>query len=79
MFSVFGENNEITLTMRRNYGEVPFRQPGATLVDLREAVATLEDTERTAQRVLGGAHPVVAKIGRTLRASRETLAAREAP
>ena len=31
--------------------------PGATLADLREAVSTLEDTERIARRVLGGAHP----------------------
>ena len=30
---------------------------GATLDDLREAVTTLEDTERIARRVLGGAHP----------------------
>ena len=26
--------------------------------DLHEAVTTLEDTERTARRVLGGAHPI---------------------
>ena len=30
---------------------------GATLDDVREAVETLEDTARTARRVLGGAHP----------------------
>ena len=33
------------------------RDDGATLDDLREAVTTLEETERTARRVLGGAHP----------------------
>ena len=30
----------------------------ATLDDLREAVATLTDTERISRRVLGGAHPL---------------------
>ena len=34
------------------------RTTRATLDDLREAVTTLEDTERIARRVLGGAHPV---------------------
>ena len=29
-----------------------------SLDDLREAVATLEDTERIARRVLGGSHPL---------------------
>ena len=33
------------------------RDPGATLDDLREAVATLEETAPTARRVFGGAHP----------------------
>ena len=46
--------------------------------DLREAVETLEETERIAQRVLGGAHPVTAGIERHLRAARAALAAREA-
>ena len=41
----------------------------ATLDDLREAVTTLEDTERIARRVLGSAHPIAVGIERrTLRA-----------
>ena len=40
---------------------------GATLDDLREAVTTLEDTERTARRVLGGAHPLTKSIELALR------------
>ena len=36
-------------------------RPRATLDDLREAVRTLEETERTARRVLGGAHPFTAE------------------
>ena len=50
---------------------------GATLDDFREAVTTLEETERTARRVLGGAHPVTAGIERHLRVARATLRARE--
>ena len=53
--------------------------PGATLDDLREAVTTLEDAERIARRVLGGAHPTAASIERNLRAARAALRAREAP
>ena len=45
--------------------------------DLREAVTTLEDTERTARRVLGGAHPDVAGIAMSLQVARAALRARE--
>ena len=54
-----------------------FRSPGATLDDLREAVTTLEETEQTARRVLGGAHPDLVNIELALRRSREVLSARE--
>ena len=57
------------------YGDVG----GATLDDLREAVTTLEDTARIAQRVLGGAHPITAVIEDFLRNAQETLSARETP
>ena len=50
---------------------------GATLDDLRESVATLEETERTARRVLGGAHPQVVQVGLCLRKARDALTARE--
>ena len=46
---------------------------GATLGDLCEAVTTLEDTERTALRVLGGAHPVTVGIEKSLKDAREIL------
>jgi hypothetical protein len=51
--------------------------PGATLDDLREAVTTLEDTERSARRVMGGAHPTAMGIERTLKEARAALRARE--
>ena len=52
---------------------------GATLADLREAVTTLEETERTARRVLGGAHPLTDAIEDTLQNARAALRARETP
>ena len=50
---------------------------GATLDDFREAVETLEDTARTARRVLGGAHPTVEGIESCLRNARALLRARD--
>ena len=40
-------------------------------------MTTLEDVERTARRVLGGAHPLTADIERALQHSRAALAARQ--
>ena len=54
-----------------------YHDPGATLDDLREAVAMLEEIERTARRVLGGAHPLVLALEGSMRLSREALHARE--
>ena len=76
---VLGEGNEHTLRMRLNYGQALYRADGATLEDLREAVTTLEDTERTARRVLGGARPLTKSLVKSLHASRAALAARETP
>ena len=72
-----GESNEITLKMRWLYGRVLYRDTGATLDDLCEAATTLEDTERTARRVLGGAHPITKGIEREVTMSRAALRARE--
>ncbi len=74
---VLGENNELTLKMRQIYAIALGMDDNATLDDLREAVNTLEDTDRIARRVLGGAHPTVVTIGEALNFSREKLAARE--
>ena len=51
--------------------------PGATLGDLREAVTTLEEIERTGRRVLGGAHPLTEGIERDLRNARAALGAHD--
>ena len=61
------------------YGQSLYMDDGATLDDLREAVTTLEDTERTARRVLGGAHPDAVGIESSLRFARAALRARETP
>ena len=58
--------------MRSSYAHALYNDPSASLDDLREAVTTLEDAERIARRVLGGAHPVVEDTDRSLR---EALAA----
>ena len=56
-----------------------YSDPDATLDDLREAVTTLEDTDRIARRVMGGGHPLTLDIQDCLRNARATLAARETP
>ena len=76
---VSGGNHEYTLRMRNNYARALSKDPGATLADLREAVSTLEDTERIARRVLGSAHPIALKIERNLQNARAALRARETP
>ena len=55
-----------------------YTDDGATLDDLREAVAKLEDVERTARRVFGGAHPTTLQIEKEFRDARAALRAREA-
>ena len=52
---------------------------GATLDDIREAVTTLEEIEKTARRVLGGAHPITTGIESALRKAQAALRARETP
>ena len=65
--------------MRKVYAKALFVDSGATLDDLGEAVATLEDVERIARRVFGGAHPFTAGMEDNLRDARAALAARESP
>ena len=50
--------------------------PDATLDDLHEAVTTLEETTRTARRVLGCANPLTVDIEDNLEDSRAALRAR---
>ena len=59
--------------MRMNYAHALYNDDDPTLDDIREAVGTLEEIERTARRVLGGAHPLTGSIERHRRKARATL------
>ena len=54
-----------------------YKDPCATFDDLHEAVATLEDSQRIARRVLGGAHPLTVAIEDEMRHARVVLGSRE--
>ena len=72
---VLGPSHDHTLRMRWTCAMALFKDDGATLDDLREAVRTLEDADRTARRVLGGAHPLTVNIERALQNARAALGA----
>ena len=76
---VLGERHDLTLRTRWNYAIALYNADGKTLNDLREAVTTLEDVTRTAQRVFGSAHPLTEGMERDLKTSRAVLCARETP
>ena len=65
------------LKARWIYGQALYMDPDATLADLREAVTTLEETERTARRVFGGAHPLTSAMEKYLQNTRAALRALE--
>ena len=65
--------------MRSLYAQTLYKDPVATLDDLREAVTTLEDAGRIARRVFGGAHPMTKDIEAILLNARAALRARETP
>ena len=73
----FGASHESTFRMRWTYAEALYEDSAATLNDLHEAVTTLEETTRTARRVLGGAHPLVVQIEPCWRQAQAVLHARE--
>ena len=73
---VLGGSDPTTLRMRLNCGWALYIDVGATLSNLREAVTTLEDTERTARHVLGNSHPTVEAVGMHLQNERASLCTR---
>ena len=73
---VLGESHDLTITMKWHYSWALCEDTAATLDDLREAVSTLEETERIARRVLGGAHPLTKGIEHNLQNARAALRAR---
>ena len=74
---VLGESSELTLGVRTNYAMAFCADPAATLDGLREAVTTLEESERIVRRVFGGDHPLTSSIEGGLRQARALLCARE--
>ena len=74
---VLGEGHETTLRMRSVYAAALCDDPGATLDNCREAVATLEDTAQSARRVLGETHPLTMQIEDIQQRSREELSTHE--
>ena len=70
---VLGESHRITLTMRKFYAVALVIDDSSALDDLREAVTTVEDAERIARRVFGGAHPLTGELERQLQLSRDSL------
>ena len=74
---VLGDSDDTTLRMRWTYANALEQDDGATLDDIREGVTTLEDVERNARRVLGGAHPLAVDFVHSLQKARAALAARD--
>ena len=79
---VLGENHDLMLRMRWTYGTALYLDDSASLDDLREAVTTLKESERTARRVFRGtrpeprwlgAHPFVEQVEYFLRESQGLL------
>ena len=74
---VLGDSDALTMRMKLGYVMSLYRDPGATLDDLREAVTTLEDSQRIARRVFGGAHPLTMGIEGGLQEARAVHGKRE--
>jgi len=70
---VHGENDENTLKILWSYAMALYKDRSSTLDDIREAVTTLEESERTARRVLGSAHPVTVSMEGSLREAQAVL------
>jgi hypothetical protein len=76
---VFGENGVVTLKLRWFYARALYEDlDTATLGDLREAMNSLQEVERTARRVFGNLHPTVMQIEHDVRSSQAILGFREA-
>ena len=74
---VHREGDESMLRLMWNYALALYSDDDATLDDLHEAVTTLEETTRTARRVLGGEHPLTRRIEDDLQDAQAALRARD--
>ena len=73
------QGHDLTLRMRWTHAHSLFEgfenDGSRNYDDLHEAIATLQEIEPIARRVLGGAHPLASAIGESLRNSRDVEAA----
>ena len=69
-------DDRLTLRMRSVYAVALYSDANATLDNIRETVTSLVETEPTARRVLGAAHPVAEEIRGDLERARALLRAR---
>ena len=76
---VLGEGNDLMIRMSRTYAMALYDDEDASLDDVREAVTTLEETERIARRTFDVAHPLVENIEGALLDAQDDLRARETP
>ena len=74
---VLGQSDEITLRMRTTYARAIYEDSTTSLDDLREAVNTLKDTARIAQRVFRGTHPLTDEFEQYFTSAAVALFARE--
>ena len=75
---VLGKGNIDVIRLRWSYGLFLFRSPDATLDDIREAVATMEETYGTVERVFGAEHSYTREMDpKDIRFARAELRARE--
>ena len=74
-----GASHITTLRVQWIYAQTLYKDDAVMLDDLREAVTTLEEIERTARRVFGGAHPLTTGIEDTLRDARLVLGGARTP
>ena len=75
---VLGDGHDTTLRARWHFGQALYKDDRATLDDLHEAVNTMEDTVRTARRVLGSDYPIVSIMENGLDEARAARRTREA-
>ena len=75
---VLGKGNIDVVRLRWSYGLFLFRSPDATLDDIREAVATMEETYGTVRRVFGAEHSYTREMDpKDIRFAQAELRARE--
>ena len=69
-----GAEHDLTLNLRKFYGQFLYEDPSASRADVVEAIEVFEDVQRRARRVFGPDHPNWKSLPHELTAAREKLA-----